>query len=266
MTGKVSAETRDLIERLNEENLSLAEIARRANVSYTTVYVYTRTKRRGFASYGEYREHLAKQRQEQPGNQELSDLIKQRLAESGETQKWLATQLGITEGAVSRYASGRTTPKKDLQRRLFEALEVPYQTVNSRSIKETLFLILRKQEKVLFLRNGTEKWGLPSEGKIKRCKPLDVQAQQCIERLIAGITYGSFYHVFADDDNFIYFSACNYNGNPVSVNEGIRFVEFSLSSFFQKHPDEELQEELKYLKNKYDTLSGILRNIPCSLS
>ena len=87
-------------------------------------------KERGFASLGEYQDHLAKQRQQQPINQTLSDLIKTRLAELDRTQRWLAKQLGITEGAISRYISGRTTPRRSLQERLFETLELSYQTLD----------------------------------------------------------------------------------------------------------------------------------------
>ena len=49
---------------------------------------------------------------------------------SAAIQKWLAYELEVTEGAVSRYASGKTTPRKSLQERLFEALELPYKTID----------------------------------------------------------------------------------------------------------------------------------------
>ena len=47
----------------------------------------------------------------------------------GKSQGWLADTLGITEGAVSRYLSGKTVPRKKYQRRLFKALDMPFQTV-----------------------------------------------------------------------------------------------------------------------------------------
>ena len=83
-----------------------------------------------FKSLTEYQNYLARQRKQNPINQELSDLVPQRLTELEQTQRWLAAQLGITEGAVSRYISGRTTPRKSLQKRLFNALELPYQTLD----------------------------------------------------------------------------------------------------------------------------------------
>ena len=84
----------------------------------------------GFASYAEYLEHLARQRQKGPENQELGDLIKKGLKRLGKPQRWLAEQLGITGSAISRYASGITTPRKSLQAKLFEVLELPYSTID----------------------------------------------------------------------------------------------------------------------------------------
>ena len=146
MPRKIPDETKRLMEELSTENLSVAEIARRADVSYATAYGYTKARQRGFASRSEYekdlakrrvlaprneyQEYLAKRRQQQSINQELSDLIRQRLVELGKTQKWLAEQLGIAESSVSKYMGGRTTPRKSLQERLFNALQVEYKTLN----------------------------------------------------------------------------------------------------------------------------------------
>src|SRR3989338_5359338 len=146
MPRKIPDETKRLMEELSAENLSVAEIARRADVSYATAYGYTKARQRGFASRSEYekdlakqrglasrteyQEYLAKRRQQQSINQELSDLIRQRLVELGKTQKWLAEQLGIAESSVSKYMGGRTTPRKSLQERLFNALQVEYKTLN----------------------------------------------------------------------------------------------------------------------------------------
>ena len=83
-----------------------------------------------FESRTEYDAHLARQRQNRRENQELGNLIQQRLTELRQTQKWLAEKLEITEGAVSRYISGKTTPRKSLQERLFNALGLPYKTLD----------------------------------------------------------------------------------------------------------------------------------------
>ena len=130
MSRKISDETKRLIKELYAENLSVAEITRRVSVSYTTVYGCTKVKKRGFVSYSEYAKHLAKERQQHPLNQKLSNLIGQKLSELGKTQQWLAKQLKITQGSVSRYVSGMTTPRRSIQERLFEALELPYQTLD----------------------------------------------------------------------------------------------------------------------------------------
>src|SRR3989344_1774180 len=62
MPKRISKEKEQLIEKLFGEGLIPAEIARRTNVSYGTVYGHTLAKQRGFVSLTEYREHLAKQR------------------------------------------------------------------------------------------------------------------------------------------------------------------------------------------------------------
>ena len=59
---RVPDKTKQLMKEMYSSGLSVAEIARRANVPYSTAYGYTRARQRGFASYGEYEEHLARQR------------------------------------------------------------------------------------------------------------------------------------------------------------------------------------------------------------
>jgi predicted DNA-binding protein YlxM (UPF0122 family) len=147
MPQRISEETVELMQTLYvNDGLPVAEVARKVNLPYSTVYVYTKAKERGFANLKEYEQHLARERgfanlkeyeqhlarerQQKPLNQELSYLIQERLTELEKSQKWLSVQLGITEGAVSRYVSGRTRPRISLQPKLFEALELPYQTLD----------------------------------------------------------------------------------------------------------------------------------------
>ena len=146
MPRKISEETKQLMEELYNKGLSVAEIARKVNVSYATVYGYTKVKQKGFASrteyhehlakqkgfasYGEYRKYQAEQRQQKKSNQKLSGMIKQSLEKLGRNQRWLAEQLRITEGAVSRYISGKTKPRKSLQDSLFRILDLQYQTLD----------------------------------------------------------------------------------------------------------------------------------------
>ena len=62
MPKKLNDETIRKIEKLYQQGLNPAQIARATGVSYPTVYGYTLVKERGFASQTEYRDYLAKQR------------------------------------------------------------------------------------------------------------------------------------------------------------------------------------------------------------
>ncbi|MBS3123325.1 helix-turn-helix domain-containing protein [Candidatus Woesearchaeota archaeon] len=194
MAPKISEETVKLIEILYAQDLSPREIAQRAEVSRSTVYVHTKLKERGFLSKREYERHLAQEkgfassgeyhsflaqeqgftsrteynghlllergftskaeyeqylaqqngflslgdyqkkmaekRQQRHLNKELSSLIVKRLAELGQTQKWLAEQLNLTKGTISKYINASLIPKQNLLGRLFQALEVPYKTID----------------------------------------------------------------------------------------------------------------------------------------
>ncbi|MBI2577188.1 helix-turn-helix domain-containing protein [Candidatus Woesearchaeota archaeon] len=87
-------------------------------------------RKKGYLSLWEYEKHLEGLRQRQPTNKKLRAVVAERLAELGKTQKWLAEKLGIGESAVSRYSSGKTRPRKDLQAKLFKSLELPYKTID----------------------------------------------------------------------------------------------------------------------------------------
>ena len=76
---KISDETKQLIDKLYDENLSVREIARRMNVSYTTAYGYTRLRQninpetgKPFESLSQYRKYLSKQKPQHPTNQAVS--------------------------------------------------------------------------------------------------------------------------------------------------------------------------------------------------
>ncbi len=83
------------------------------------------------ATYGQYQAYQAAQRQQRLPNKIISMVITARLGALGRDQRWLAHYLGLTDAAVSRYAKGKTTPRGGLQPRLFEALELPYQTIDA---------------------------------------------------------------------------------------------------------------------------------------
>ncbi len=208
MSSKISDEKRQLIKELYEKNVSIPKIAIEVEVSYYTVYCYTKAKEKGFESPTKYHEHkikergfksltqyyrhitgvrgfesqtdylrylvgkkgltfggyetllaikrgyktqtdylkhlaeekgytlserqrdLAEKRQQLPLNKKLGKVIIQGLENIGERQKWLARELDISEGAISRYISGGTTPRKRLQKKLFETLKLPYKTLD----------------------------------------------------------------------------------------------------------------------------------------
>src|SRR3989338_7931469 len=129
----------------NNDN-SISYIARTIGVSYASAWIITEGRKRGFKnrseyqehlaqqrgfkSYREYQEHLGKKRQKKELNTKLSILINLRLKELGKSQKWLANELNITESATSRYVSGKTTPKRSLQEKLFRILRFPYNTLD----------------------------------------------------------------------------------------------------------------------------------------
>jgi transposase len=81
MPAKIPKETIELMQRLynNDERLSTAEIAKRANVSFCTAYIYTLARKRGFASGKQYREHLARKK----GFASLNEQVKHRLKKKG---------------------------------------------------------------------------------------------------------------------------------------------------------------------------------------
>ncbi|MBI2151196.1 hypothetical protein HYU21_00530, partial [Candidatus Woesearchaeota archaeon] len=87
-------------------------------------------ERKGFLSLGDYQKKMAEKRQQKELNKELSRLIVTRLAELGQTQKWLAEQLNITKGTISKYINASLIPKQNLQERLFQLLKVPYKTID----------------------------------------------------------------------------------------------------------------------------------------
>ena len=161
MAQRLSEKAKENIQKLRKEGSSVKEIAKRANVSYSTAYGYTKVKQRGFESLSEYQEHLVKQRgfksrteyethlvrergfksrsdyqehlarerQQRPENKELSNLIKKRLKELEKNQSWLADQIGVTSATVSFYTHGKSIPSNDVLKKLSSALEVPYKTL-----------------------------------------------------------------------------------------------------------------------------------------
>lgn len=55
---------------------------------------------------------------------ELREILRELLAEKGESQKWLADQIGVTEATISRTLNGINMPGADLLLKMGEALNV----------------------------------------------------------------------------------------------------------------------------------------------
>ncbi len=91
-----------------------------------------RLKRRGFEDPTEYQADCAQQRQQQVQYQELSNLIRQKLRELGESQQWLAEQLGIAKSCVSNYAQGKLIPRQERLKKLYAVLGISRGTLEDR--------------------------------------------------------------------------------------------------------------------------------------
>jgi hypothetical protein len=95
-----------------------------------TEYITTLVKAKGYRSLSDYYKKKERKRQRDPRNRIFSYILKQRLDEIGMTNSWLAEQLGITEGAVSRYLHAKTTPRFSRQEEIFRLLDLPYKTID----------------------------------------------------------------------------------------------------------------------------------------
>ncbi len=138
--GKLSKQQILRIERLGTKGLTSTEIADRVNVAISTAWFYSREKKRRtespykyqkrlvkkrFASYIGYRKHLIEIRQRRPENQELSDLVQRGLEITGNSQGWLAKELGVTKETISAYENGEIIPKKGRLIALYSIFNVP---------------------------------------------------------------------------------------------------------------------------------------------
>src|SRR3989338_719269 len=96
MARKIADETIQLMQELRGEGLSVAKIAQKTKVSYTTAYVYTVAKQRGFASINEYHTQLAKEKGFASINEYEKHLAKQRgFASINEYHTQLAKEKGF---------------------------------------------------------------------------------------------------------------------------------------------------------------------------
>src|SRR3989344_5126405 len=83
-----------------------------------------------FESLSQLLDYQARQLVDRAENKGLSVLIRTRLKELGKNQSWLAGEMGITHQAVSKYVQGTSVPTRDLLKRLYSSLDVPYETLD----------------------------------------------------------------------------------------------------------------------------------------
>ena len=101
-------------------------LAKKKNFKSLSEYKEHLAINHGFNSFMEYERFLAKERQKRTLNKKLSKIINQQLKILDKNASWLADELGITGGTVSRYRDGKITPRKKLQPKFFKILKLPY--------------------------------------------------------------------------------------------------------------------------------------------
>lgn len=86
--------------------------------------------RMGFENWSAYEAHLDALRQKTPEARIFSGLVDRCLEAEGQTRTWLAQQVGVTHPTVSRYCNGKRIPTPEVQAKIFDALGLPYQTID----------------------------------------------------------------------------------------------------------------------------------------
>jgi hypothetical protein len=162
MPPRIPSETIDFIELMYKEGCSPRKIARIVGIDQTTAWGFTElreagydtkheyyvewaegrgfqsfydyltnlVKKRNFASYPEYQKHLGELRQTRPANVKLSGLITDNLERVGRSQAWLSREIGVGKSMVAFYVKGTNLPSEAVAKRLFLALNLPYQTLD----------------------------------------------------------------------------------------------------------------------------------------
>ncbi len=118
------------VAELYAQGMTPQQIAEVTGHPITQVYLYHRALKKGFPSLWEYRKHLDALRQQKPENQALVGFIRGKLEELGESQGWLARQMGIHRQLVSLYAQGKTLPNNETLARMFSILGADYKTLD----------------------------------------------------------------------------------------------------------------------------------------
>jgi len=125
----------------NQEGLKINEIADRLDIAYSTAFIFTSAREKGFNSHEEYKDYLAKrkgfrsskhykishdeERKNRKENQQFSEYILYRLFDLKKTQKWLSEQIEVSKMAISHYISGSYLPSEKTKERIYQVLGKP---------------------------------------------------------------------------------------------------------------------------------------------
>lgn len=114
--------------------MTLKEIAEKVgSVSPSTVRRYTVIPKygiNGFKSYTEYLKSTIRYRQMNPSSKSLSKLVIEGLEELDISCAELARRLGVSREVVSKYAQGKTMPRKEVFERMCEVFRRTYNTLD----------------------------------------------------------------------------------------------------------------------------------------
>jgi transposase-like protein len=160
MAYRVPEEKKQLLAELYRQEISIREIARRANVPFSTAYNYTRllerinpetgqpfesqsqydaflaqqrtdpSTGRPYKSLPQYERKLKKRRQARPRNKRLSQLLRGRLAQLGKTGTSVANELGLSRQRFSMYVCGTHFPSAEVLESIVKALGLPDTTID----------------------------------------------------------------------------------------------------------------------------------------
>ncbi len=78
----------------------------------------------GMASSSEYDAHLAKLRRNRPRYVKLSRMLRSKLEELGQSQRWLSQKTGISNQLISRYFNALSYPKPEKLKRIKTVLGI----------------------------------------------------------------------------------------------------------------------------------------------
>lgn len=134
MTKKIPQATIKKIQGLAKKGYGRKEIAKTTRVSETTVYFYSVTYYKGFASIVAYHEYLARKkgyasrtayqkqadekRSQRAEYKELSRLVRDILDRCKRNRSWLAAYLGVSRQAASFYGEGKRMPSQEVYQKL----------------------------------------------------------------------------------------------------------------------------------------------------